>query len=710
MFLETYNPLYRQAYDFLIAIADPVTRPQFVHEYQITSYSLYAAASLGLETDDIISGLQRMSKVQLSEELRAFITEKTATCGKAKLLLKRTRYFVESVYTDTLDALLSNPTIAAARVDHLPKPSAEQLAAEKAKVPVTTNYALMEEAKKRNWDQRVVLAAAPPRPGTTAAAAAAAAAEEPEPRDEATGYLVASGSDEGSILLPGTASSGSKARAADSKRAMGIDEQSARAIQDELAPQKIYSFEISANSVEEVRKTCNDMNYGMLEEYAFRSDRATPDLPIQLRPIALIRDYQEKSLSKMFGNGRARSGIIVLPCGAGKCWGRGTQMLMFDGSVKRVEDIEEGEALMGDDSTPRIVRPGSITRGNTARDAAAAAALHQSAHPAAPAPATYRVTSSLKQHAPWTCNGDHILVLRITQQPAVEQIASGYAVTAWQLREHKQLDGSIVAAPCKIALQSASSCRRQAELFLASWTAANGATSPLEWETTVNAFMQYSQEMQALCCMFKPQRVEFPKIDRCALSSSLQSRFAAEQLNQLALSAEQCCHAFTIERVAHADYFGFSLMSATGGPCNGRLLFADFTVTHNTLVGITALATIKKSTLIMVSAQHAHYTTMAPRMPRRPHPSLWPLPSCCCAACDCDLSPQRWLPVAESSLVAGCVLLCVRCSSVQYRCVRGAVEAASRKVVDVASQIYRYVHRDQQGSIPNGCFSRHFNL
>ncbi len=27
---------------------------------------------------------------------------------------------------------------------------------------------------------------------------------------------------------------------------------------------------------------------------------------------------QEKSLNKVFGNGRARSGIIVLPCGAGK--------------------------------------------------------------------------------------------------------------------------------------------------------------------------------------------------------------------------------------------------------------------------------------------------------------------------------------------------------------------------------------------------------
>ena len=30
------------------------------------------------------------------------------------------------------------------------------------------------------------------------------------------------------------------------------------------------------------------------------------------------RYYQEKALSIMFSNNRARSGIIVLPCGAGK--------------------------------------------------------------------------------------------------------------------------------------------------------------------------------------------------------------------------------------------------------------------------------------------------------------------------------------------------------------------------------------------------------
>lgn len=36
---------------------------------------------------------------------------------------------------------------------------------------------------------------------------------------------------------------------------------------------------------------------------------------IDLKPSTVLRPYQEKSLRKMFGNGRARSGVIVLPCG-----------------------------------------------------------------------------------------------------------------------------------------------------------------------------------------------------------------------------------------------------------------------------------------------------------------------------------------------------------------------------------------------------------
>ena len=69
---------------------------------------------------------------------------------------------------------------------------------------------------------------------------------------------------------------------------------------------------------QDVKKRCNELEYPMLEEYDFRNDTVNPNLEIDLKPSTVIRPYQETSLSKMFGNGRARSGIIVLPCGAGK--------------------------------------------------------------------------------------------------------------------------------------------------------------------------------------------------------------------------------------------------------------------------------------------------------------------------------------------------------------------------------------------------------
>jgi len=40
---------------------------------------------------------------------------------------------------------------------------------------------------------------------------------------------------------------------------------------------------------------------------------------------------------------------------SGKCFGRNTLVLMYDGSIKKVQDVEAGELLMGDDSTPRKV-------------------------------------------------------------------------------------------------------------------------------------------------------------------------------------------------------------------------------------------------------------------------------------------------------------------------------------------------------------------
>ena len=62
-------------------------------------------------------------------------------------------------------------------------------------------------------------------------------------------------------------------------------------------------------------------------------------------------------------SGFQKSDLVIIAArpGMGKCLGRGTQVLMYDGLLKKVEDIEVGELLMGNDSTPRTVL--SVARG-----------------------------------------------------------------------------------------------------------------------------------------------------------------------------------------------------------------------------------------------------------------------------------------------------------------------------------------------------------
>ena len=53
--------------------------------------------------------------------------------------------------------------------------------------------------------------------------------------------------------------------------------------------------------------------------------------------------------------------VVHAVFGAGKCHAKDTKIIMYDGSLKKVQDIEVGEFLMGDDSTPREVL--SLARG-----------------------------------------------------------------------------------------------------------------------------------------------------------------------------------------------------------------------------------------------------------------------------------------------------------------------------------------------------------
>lgn len=250
IFLETFSPIYKQAYDFLIAVAEPVCRPEHVHEYKLTTHSLYAAASVGLDTSTIVRGLERLSKTKVTDELRSFVEESTASYGKVKLVLKNNTYTVESRSLEILQSLLTNKTFKEARMQ--------------AKAGEDSNTATIIQTKSHAVKEDTFLDL-----------------DDEEDEDEGGGENGGEG-------------------------ALAHD---------------LFSFQIRSDRAEAVKKAAiDDVNppHPLLEEYDFRNDTVNPNLKMDLKPTTTIRPYQEKSLSKMFSNGRARSGIIVLPCGAGK--------------------------------------------------------------------------------------------------------------------------------------------------------------------------------------------------------------------------------------------------------------------------------------------------------------------------------------------------------------------------------------------------------
>ncbi|XP_067426204.1 general transcription and DNA repair factor IIH helicase/translocase subunit XPB [Emydura macquarii macquarii] len=261
VFLEAFSPVYKYAQDFLVAIAEPVCRPTHIHEYKLTAYSLYAAVSVGLQTSDITEYLQKLSKTGVPDGIIQFIKLCTVSYGKVKLVLKHNRYFVESTHPEVIQQLLQ---------DHV-----------------------IRECRLRN-----------------------AEGEETELIMETfTSKSAISKSSEGG---PST----SQGTDAQNKSDVPTDlfefyEQMDKDEEEEEETQTV-SFEVKQEMIEELQKRCIHLEYPLLAEYDFRNDSVNPDINIDLKPTAVLRPYQEKSLRKMFGNGRARSGVIVLPCGAGK--------------------------------------------------------------------------------------------------------------------------------------------------------------------------------------------------------------------------------------------------------------------------------------------------------------------------------------------------------------------------------------------------------
>lgn len=129
----------------------------------------------------------------------------------------------------------------------------------------------------------------------------------------------------------------------------------------------------------------------ILEKYEFSKHNANNKIksvyqePHQL----LLRNYISKYTPY-------HSVLLYYDVGVGKCHKKDTKILMYDGSIKMVQDIQEGELLMGDDSTSRKVI--SLARGTDKM---------------------YKIIPHDKSE-PYVVNKEHILCLRAPELPRIK--------------------------------------------------------------------------------------------------------------------------------------------------------------------------------------------------------------------------------------------------------------------------------------------------
>jgi len=155
--------------------------------------------------------------------------------------------------------------------------------------------------------------------------------------------------------------------------------------------------------------------------------------------------------------------------GSGKCHAKGTPIIMSDGNIKLIEDIQVGDLLMGDDSQPRSVL--SLARG---RDK------------------MYNVVPIKGEK--YTVNQEHILCLRASGFPKLSRNNTKYNVKWIENNEF-----------CSKTL----SCKEKAELFFKN-ILSNPETNDNVYEISIKDYLLLSDKKKSLLKGYKVP-VEFPE-------------------------------------------------------------------------------------------------------------------------------------------------------------------------------------------------------
>ena len=340
-----------------------------------------------------------------------------------------------------------------------------------------------------------------------------------------------------------------------------------------------------------------------------RNDLSVGDL-IHVPFVKPIRDYQEKIIKVYIDHIRKPNlntggGILEVPCGRGKCLGKNTPIIMYDGSIKLVQDIIVGDLLMGDDSTPRKVL--SLARGKETM---------------------YKIREKKYSYIAneecigeeYIVNESHILSLVDQSSETSDQIIDISVMDYLILPKHLQQKLFGYRVPIlfqeitvdedpyyigfyntDIPLQYICNCRKiQLELFAGIIDAIGEFHLPnlIKIQNGVKQineviFLSRSlgfkvlQTKSNIFIILQNNPIPFRKLENIQNQNQNQNQnnTNTENIQEYEIS---------VEKKEIDDYYGFEIDG------NRRFVLGDFTVTHNTVMALKIISEIERKTLIIV--------------------------------------------------------------------------------------------------------------
>ncbi|MBX5467120.1 MAG: helicase-associated domain-containing protein [Firmicutes bacterium] len=87
LLLEVDHPLFEEARDALVGIAELVKSPEHVHTYRLSHLSLWNAVASGLTPDEILARLTRYSQYPIPREVAEFVEDQARRYGRLRLVV-----------------------------------------------------------------------------------------------------------------------------------------------------------------------------------------------------------------------------------------------------------------------------------------------------------------------------------------------------------------------------------------------------------------------------------------------------------------------------------------------------------------------------------------------------------------------------------------------------------------------------------------------